>query len=107
MCDYIPKPTVKTTIRIGGFTLFAFAYRALTPAECRLAVNMYRQQFKVKSFLRPALRRLLRISAQIQQTIYKMLNICFAVQGYSRTFTHRHYCYCSRFTPAFYRVAEK
>ena len=48
MCDYIPKPTVKTTIRIGGFTLFAFAYRALTPAECRLAVNMYCQQFKIK-----------------------------------------------------------
>lgn len=50
LSDYIPKPTVKTTIRIGGFTLLALAYRTLTPAECRLAAEMYRNKFKVKKF---------------------------------------------------------
>lgn len=50
MCDYMPKPTVKTKIRIGDFTLVAFAYRALTPAECNIAANMYRRQFKLKKF---------------------------------------------------------
>ena len=44
MSDNIPAPTVVTTIRIGGFTIYAYAYRNLTRSECVIVRDMYLQQ---------------------------------------------------------------
>lgn len=42
-------PNVKTTICIGNFTLYAYAYRKLTESECKLAVRQYMKKAKLKS----------------------------------------------------------
>lgn len=49
MSDDIQMPSVKTTIRIGNFTLYVYAYKILTEPECKLALRQYLQQFKLKS----------------------------------------------------------
>lgn len=48
MSDFIPTPDVLTTVRVGGFTLYVYAYRRLTRAECKQAVSMYLQQTRLK-----------------------------------------------------------
>lgn len=48
MGDKMPMPSVKTTAKIGNFTLNVFAYRHLTEAECRLAVSMYKSKKHIK-----------------------------------------------------------
>lgn len=45
----LPMPTVKNTICIGGFTLYAYAYRPLTKSECKLALQQYMRQNRLKS----------------------------------------------------------
>ena len=47
MGDKIPLPPVKTAVKIGNFTLDVYAYRRLTKAECRLAVDMYKSQKRI------------------------------------------------------------
>ncbi len=44
MADSIETPKVLTTIRIGGFTILAYAYRPLTRSECEAVRNIYLQQ---------------------------------------------------------------
>ena len=49
MPDMIPLPTVLTTIRIGKFTIYAYAYRTLTHSECELVKQQYLRQYNRKS----------------------------------------------------------
>lgn len=48
MSDFIHKPNVVTTVKVGGFTLYVYAYRRLTRAECLRAVAVYLQQARLK-----------------------------------------------------------
>lgn len=48
MSDSIPMPSVVTKIKVGGFTLLAYAYRPLTRSESILAVRMYKQHRRIK-----------------------------------------------------------
>lgn len=48
MCDKIPMPSVKTSIKVGNFTLNVFAYRHLTKAECRIVVSKYKADNHIK-----------------------------------------------------------
>lgn len=48
MPDFIRKPNVVTTVKAGGFTLYVYAYRSLTKAECLRAVAVYLQQTRLK-----------------------------------------------------------
>lgn len=49
MADFIESPDVLTTIRIGGFSILAYAYRPLTRSECVAVRNMYLQQTRRKT----------------------------------------------------------
>lgn len=51
MSDFIPGPDVVTTVRVGGFTLYVYAYRRLTQVECKQAVSMYMRQNRLKRLL--------------------------------------------------------
>lgn len=42
-------PNVVTEIHVGGFTLYAYAYRKLTKQECYLAVRRYMAQRKLRN----------------------------------------------------------
>lgn len=44
MSDQPAVPTVLTTAKIGDFTFYIYAYRALTPEECQKTVIEYREQ---------------------------------------------------------------
>ncbi len=46
MDDMIPN--VKTTVRVGDFTLGVYAYRTITKAEARLALGMWLKSSKRK-----------------------------------------------------------
>ncbi len=48
MTNDIEYPKVLTTVKIGNFTLFVYAYRTLTVPECRLAEAMWLKQNKLK-----------------------------------------------------------
>lgn len=48
--NHIPKPTVKNTIQINGFTLYVYSYRPLTRAECCYVRDTYKQQKHIKKF---------------------------------------------------------
>lgn len=41
-------PDVKTTIKIGDFTLVVYAYRTITKAEAQLALGMWLKSAKRK-----------------------------------------------------------
>lgn len=41
-------PNVKTTVRIGDFTLDIYAYRTITKAEAQLALGMWLKSSKRK-----------------------------------------------------------
>ncbi len=45
----LSMPNIKTTIKIGNFTLYAYAYRKLTESECKIALQEYLQKTKLKS----------------------------------------------------------
>jgi len=45
----ISMPKIKTIICVGNFTLYAYAYRKLTKAECKLALQQYLRKSKLKS----------------------------------------------------------
>ncbi len=48
MSDQPTVPHVLTTAKIGDFTFYIYAYRALTPEECQQIVIEYRQQRNVR-----------------------------------------------------------
>lgn len=41
-------PTVVTEIHVGGFTLYAYAYRKLTQEECYQTVRNYMRSHKLR-----------------------------------------------------------
>ena len=48
MSDHISVPNIATSVKIGGFTLNVYAYRRLTPAECKLALSQYMKHQNIK-----------------------------------------------------------
>ena len=50
MSDYIPKPTIVTHIKIGGFVINVYAYRHLSRSECEFVSKKYLSEKRIKSF---------------------------------------------------------
>ncbi len=59
-------PNIKTTIRIGGFTLYAYAYRKLSKSECNLAVQQYLRNCKLKAIPKSGSGKIITIFGGIQ-----------------------------------------
>ncbi len=62
----LPTPNVVTVIKIGDFTLRAYAYRKLTESECKFALRQYLRKFKLKSIPKSGSGKIITIIGSIQ-----------------------------------------